>query len=198
MSKKNKHVVNTFTQDVSSKITQDKNAEKNVKNEYVFNNPAVLAFDYSFEGLYYSVKLSNNRFNNFLKSEKEFVEKFRQIRKVSTTLSGEKFTELLRRRNTHCHEIDKKKKEIVLTCIGRALAAVGKTDNIQEQIDHQFGDEPIYQIGLDKGVRLIGTHDAGLGIFRVFLIDYHHDLYPDEKRTKHGSKELKFCPMKSD
>ncbi|WP_455048030.1 hypothetical protein [Mogibacterium diversum] len=69
MSKKNKHVVNTLTQDVSSKITQDKNAEKNVKNEYVFNNPAVLAFDYSFEGLYYSVKLSNNRFNNFLKSD---------------------------------------------------------------------------------------------------------------------------------
>ncbi len=36
----------------------------------------------------------------------------------------------------HCREIDKKKGEIVLTCIGRALAAVGKTDNIQEQIDH--------------------------------------------------------------
>ena len=77
-------------------------------------------------------------------------------------------------------------------------AAVGKTENIQVQIDQQFGSEAIYQIGLDKGVRLIGTHDDAPGIFRVFLIDYHHDLYPDEKRTKHGSKELKFCPMKSD
>lgn len=198
MSKKKKRVVNTSLQDVSPKITQDKNAEAIVKNNYVFENPAILAFDYSFEGLYYSVKISNNKFNNFLKSEKEFVVKFRQIRKISAQLSGENFTELLQRRNTHCHEIDNKKKKIVLTCIGRALAAVGKTENIQVQIDQQFGNEAIYQIGLDKGVRLIGTHDDAPGIFRVFLIDYHHDLYPDEKRTKHGSKELKFCPMKSD
>lgn len=111
MSKKKKRVVNTSLQDVSPKITQDKNAEAIVKNNYVFENPAILAFDYSFEGLYYSVKISNNKFNNFLKSEKEFVEKFRQIRKISAQLSGENFTELLQRRNTHCHEIDNKKKK---------------------------------------------------------------------------------------
>lgn len=177
-------------------VSNSKLDANNVKNTTNPKSGNKLKFDFSFEGLYYSVRLSGDRFTNYLSGETEFVSKFRQIREINSKLMNENFLALQSNPNVHLHDISGDKKEIVLNCVGQALSKLYNSKYVSENIAQLLGNETIYQIGLNKGVRLIGTYKNDTGSFRIYLIDYHHRLYPDEKRNAHGKKELKFCPMK--
>lgn len=175
-----------------------KNSKNNISNISNPSNPRTdskLKFDFSFEGLYYSVKGANNKFNNYLANEHEFIEKFRQIRKVNAKLTGKQFDKVKHDANIHCHKLDEKEANIARSCIGAAISKYNTGFDVSTGINQLIGDEKLYQIGLNAGVRIIGTYNFANGIFRAYLIDYNHSLYPDERRNKHSKKELKFCPM---
>ena len=66
------------------KVNNREDGKANVKNlNEPKNEEKGLKFDFSFEALYYSVRLSKGKFNNYLKSEGEFIDKFRQIRSIN-------------------------------------------------------------------------------------------------------------------
>lgn len=170
--------------DTRPNITNDKNPKENNK----------LHFDLSFEGLYYSVK--HKDFNNLLKSPEQFVEKFRVCRKIITDITGKDFVrEILKSRNRyHAHEIDGDERDLITGCIGKAMASANR-GTVSDNLSQSVIEEKLYQIGLNGGVRFIGTYSEHTGEFRVFLIDYHHGIYFDQRKNKHGKKELKYCPM---
>lgn len=180
------------------RVNNSESGEPNVNNT---TNPPrrenKLRFDFSFEGLYYSVRLSGGKFNNYLSGGSEFIDKFRQIREINAKLKDKKFNEMRGNSRIHFHEIVGKERNIVVNCVGLALSHFYNSDCVSKSIAQLIGNETIYQIGINKGVRLIGTYNNDTGAFRIYLIDYHHRLYHDERRNTHGEKELKFCPMKS-
>ena len=178
------------------KVSNNEDSKSNVKNPNEPGEEEGLKFDFSFGALYYSVKLSGGKFNNYLKGENEFVDKFRQIRELNSKLKEKKYHEITADPNVHFRVIGKKERAVFINCVGRALSEFDKSCDVSETIRQLLGNEDIYQIGLNKGLRVIGTYDACT--FKVYLIDYHHRLYYDQRRNKHGEKELTFCPMKSE
>jgi hypothetical protein len=179
------------------KVNNSEDSKANVKNSNTQEDKEKgLKLDFSFEALYYSVKLSGGKFNNYLKGEIEFINKFRQIRAVNAKLKDKKFSEIKNDPSVHFHEVSGEKRKIVINCVGHALSEFKNSNGISEDIAQLLTDETIYQIGLNKGLRVIGTYSDGT--FRVYLIDYHHRLYYDQRRNTHGEKELNFCPMKSE
>lgn len=189
MAKKNKKVINNTT---LNKV--------NVKNSICPNRKyaATIQYDISFEGLYYSISLSNNQFTNYLNNQEEFMEKFRQIRKIIVETKNKDFLKdlILAPGMRHCHLIKDEKRNIAIKSIENALEKYGESKgSVSHNIEQLLGDEEIYQIGLDKGVRLIGTYNESESIFRVYLVDYHHYLYADERFQKHNKRNLIYCPM---
>jgi hypothetical protein len=179
------------------KVNNQEDSKANVKNPNEPNREEEgLKFDFSFEALYYSVKLSKGKFNNYLRGESEFIDKFRQIRNINAKLKNKKFGEVRNDPRAHFHEVSGEERKTVTNCVAHALSNFGESSNVSNFIEQLLGNETIYQIGLEKGVRVIGTYNEGT--FRVYLIDYHHRLYYDQRRNTHGEKELNFCPMKSD
>lgn len=179
------------------KVNNQEDGKVNVKNlNEPKNKEKGLKFDFSFEALYYSVRLSKGKFNNYLKSEGEFIDKFRQIRNINAKLKNKAFSEVKNDPGAHFHVVSGEERDIVTNCVGHALSNFDESCNVSNFIEQLLGNETIYQIGLNKGVRVIGTYNEET--FRVYLIDYHHRLYYDQRRNTHGEKELNFCPMKSE
>lgn len=180
---------------VSKKYTHQKSVNNN--KDYKTDKKR-LNFDVSFEGLYHSVKVGSDKFNNHLTNEKDFVNKFKQVREIITKLKDKDFeNEIKKVPNFHCHYFDKEKDEIAKEGIINSICHSGKSrKEAKALIEHQLNGERLYQMGINDGVRIVGTYEEGSGVFRIYMIDYHHDLYPDEKRNKVGKKTLNFCPMK--
>lgn len=179
------------------KVNNQEDGKANIKNPNEPNREKEgLKFDFSFEALYYSVKLSKGKFNNYLRGEREFIDKFRQIRDINAKLKNKEIGEVRNDPRAHFHEVSGEERKIVINCVGHALSEFKISNGISENIAQLLTDEPIYQIGLNKGVRVIGTYNEET--FRVYLIDYHHRLYYNQSKNTHGEKELTFCPMKSE
>lgn len=153
--------------------------------------------DLTFEGLYYSVNVG--KFYNFLKDQEEFIKNFFQIRELINKLKNKEFVADLIINNgmTHCHVISGDKRDLVLEAIRNSLISYDKNKNYEKFMDEIFGEEKIYQIGFDKSIRLIGTYEESYNIFRIYLIDYHHLVYPDDKRNDKNKRNYNYCPMKS-
>lgn len=93
------------------KNTQD--ARRNAKTDepLLSNNNFVL--DFSFEGLYYSVK--NKDFSNYLATKDEFIYHFRDIRKLNSKISHNyKFDDVRNNNAFHCHTFDKNKNNLII------------------------------------------------------------------------------------
>lgn len=151
--------------------------------------------DFSFEGLYYSVKHSD--FSNFLANKDEFISHFRNIRNLNSKLSHKhKFEKVRNNDDFHCHTFDNDRTDLAIKLIKKAYEKSG--GNIDGYVDQLIGGEKIYQIGYEGSLRLIGFYDSTRAIFKVCLIDYWHKLYYDEKYNLHSKKDLKFCPMTND
>lgn len=153
--------------------------------------------DLTFEGLYYSVDVG--KFYNFLKDQEEFIKKFFQIRGLINKLKNKEFVAdlIINSGMTHCHVIADGKRDLVLDAIEKSLISYDKNKNYEKFMDEIFGEEKIYQIGFDKSIRLIGTYDESYNIFRIYLIDYHHLVFPDKKRNNKNKRNYNYCPMKS-
>ena len=173
--------------------------KRNVQNT---SNPGMVpaapgfAFDVSFSALYYSV--DHKDFTNFLKDEHHFIEKFKEIREFIEKMEKKDFVKdlILDSGMRHCHEIKEDKYKLTLACIKNALSNSGQ-NNSDVVVDQLLGGERLYQIGFDRGNRYIGTYENDMKIFRLYLLDYHHKIYPDEKHNKFSKKHLKYCVMQS-
>ena len=168
---------------------------KVVNNSVPMNVDGNIVFDLSFDGLYYSVehKYKNGDFTNYLESAHDFVEKFKVMRKLITDFSRRKFTDILKL--PHCHALEKERAVLAEKCIEKARLAANSA--VSNNFDKQVLDgERLYQLGQEKGIRLIGIYDSNKGIFYVMMIDYHHRIYYDQKKNRVG-KNFKYCPMTS-
>lgn len=158
-------------------------------NSYLYNRYDFLV-DFSFEGVFRSCKVGN--FSNYLKDEKEFIRKHRELMRDIQKLSGHKLTELFNGGYRHCHKVNaydaRKAREIIKTI----LSQLHKTSSYFEQL---IECEEIYQIGLESDVRLFGAIHGNA--FRVYFIDYYHDFYYDQRRNKRNKKLCSFCPTNS-
>lgn len=173
---------------------------KNVKNEInpeSVRSSSGFAFDVSFEGLYYSVQ--HGSFNNYLKNGEQFIEKFREIREFLKKIGDKNFQDDLMRDGgmRHCHQIKEDEKyNLVIKCIEKSLDVSGHA-NSKIIVTQLLEGEDLYQIGFEGGIRYIGTYDRERNVFRPYLIDYHHKVYPDEKRNKYNERNLNYCVMNS-
>ena len=166
-------------------------------------------FDFSFEALFYSVSIRD--FSNYTKNQQDFVYKIFEIASlISKVKDKDFFKELIQDAGMkHCHILDSNKVEIVHNCVRQSLSIHG-TDDIESVIsdklkfrrdpdktDSKYTNKKLYQVGFERSVRLIGTFDEEMDRFEVFLIDYHHKLYPDEKFNDMGKNTHKFCIKKT-
>ena len=175
----------------SRKVNNTKNPKAFVKavvipDKSYQNEKAV--FDFSFDGAFRSA--DHGDFNNYLKDEKDFVENFRIVMKNVTLLSRETLNELIISTGyRHCHKLDGKEDDIAREVIKR-LFGVNRTVAYEQEI----GDDLLFQVGIQDGVRIIGTIKGN--IFRVYIIDYFHSLdFNQTKNTRNAKKNYKFCPM---
>lgn len=150
-----------------------------------------LIIDFSYEGAFVSCKCGD--FNNFLLNQNDFIIHFRNIMNTVNQLSGKKTADIFNGSYRHCHKIDSDEKETSLNIIKCVLSKLGKDDSYYEQI---IGGEELYQIGLNSEDRLYGIIQGN--IFRVYFIDYYHDLYFDKRRNERNKKYCDFCPTFSD
>ncbi|MDO5714202.1 MAG: hypothetical protein Q4Q07_07210 [Tissierellia bacterium] len=155
--------------------------------------------DLSFQGLYYSIAEDN--FFNYLKNESNFIENFKKLRKLIVDLRNKNFLrELINDPGMrHCHIIDPQKEELVKKCIKKSLnkyyEEISCTHDLETIISQTIGNEKLYQLGYEGTLRIIGTYNEVRGIFKVFLIDYHHRVNYDQRRNNIDPRHYKYCPM---
>lgn len=123
-------------------------------------------------------------FNNYLKSEADFADKFRQILTAVHKLSDKTVSELFDASGyRHCHNLEGKEDAVF-----NIMKKLHGFDD--DYLTQNYGGERFYQAGLEQSVRLIGTI-AG-NIFRVLVVDYFHDLYSDEKHNVRAAKTHRY------
>lgn len=148
-------------------------------DDYLKKNRPIV-FDFSLMDVFRSVQ--TNDFDNFLKDEHDFIEKFKELMTMVSKLSQYSVSEIFSKTEfRHCHKIEDKE-EIVLTMLRK------KFDD--STVKQKFEGEEFYQAGYEKGVRVIGTLKGN--VFSVVLVDYFHDLYPDNRRNIRSKKSYKY------
>lgn len=151
--------------------------------QFNFENENVI-FDFSFEGAFVSCKCGD--FDNFLHDEKEFAEKFARAENNVIKLSQFTLKELIAPNNfRHCHRLDDEQSPHAI--IKKILNNLGKPIDFYDQL---VGEEDIYQLGYENEVRFAGIIQGN--IFRVLFLDYHHTLYPDERRNTRQHQKNKY------
>lgn len=175
----------------SRKISNTKNPKASVKaivspDKSYQDEKAV--FDFSFNRAFYSINYGD--FNNYLKDEKDFVENFRILMKNVTLLSENTLNDLIvSSKYRHCHKLDGKEDGIAREIIKRSF---GETRTVA--YEQEIGDDLLFQVGLQDGVRIIGTIKGN--IFRVYIVDYFHSLdFNQTKNSRNAKRNYKFCPM---
>lgn len=174
------------------RVSNNKKAKRGTSTEKPSLSKSNLLLDFSFYGLYHSVK--RGEFTNYLTSESEFIEQFKSIRRLNFEISEKvTFIEILNDSSYHCHKFGKDENNLVLKLIKDSYIKSGGSDN--NYIDQLTGNETMYQLGMNGSLRLVGFYDEGRAIFKVCLIDYWHKIYPDDKFNIHANRDLKYCPM---
>lgn len=157
-------------------------------------NPNGVVFDLSFEFLFWLI--NENKFFNKCMNEIHFIEATMSMHEIIYKLSGKSSNELFRNGGfRHCHKLENEQRKIAIEAITRAIIESGKTKNDAEEIaDHLLGSENLYQAGYDKGARVIGTLEKD-EVFRILLLDFHHQIFPDDKKNKLNEKRCVYSPM---
>jgi len=149
-----------------------------------------MVVDFSFEGAFASCKCGD--FNNFLKDNQAFIEKFRMIIEDIHNLSQNPINKIMSDKGyRHCHKSNYEQK--AANVIKVIFSVIGKDENSFDQI---VGGEDIYQIGFQSEIRLFGTVMGN--VFRVCFIDYYHDFEFDERRNDRNKKYCNFCAVNSE
>ena len=171
---------------VNNDIVPTKQIPKDFINSQLYKTENIV-IDLSFKGAFVSCKC--NDFDNYLHDESEFVQKFKKMIENVNKLSDHTAEELMRDKGfRHCHKIEADvDTESILKEIARKI---GKDD---EYVTQLIGGENLYQLGFETEVRLIGLMSGN--VFRTLFIDYHHNLYPDEKRNSRGRQRNNYSLM---
>ena len=141
-----------------------------------------LVFDFSSPSAWRSCKMGD--FNSYLADEIEFVDKFRSAMKLVQTLSSHKPAEVFNSGAfNHCHVISDDETKTVVALLTSKLG-------VSEQL---IEGETLMQVGLDGGFRMVGAHTDG--VFCVYLVDYNHSVYYDERKNRSNKANRKFCPI---
>jgi len=183
---------------VKSRI-KTKNEVSNVNAPGTKSNAPGFAFDASFEALYCSVEVGE--FTNFLTGKDHFIEQFKDIRSFISKVSNKNFLDDLIHNGgmRHCYILQNDSEiSLIKNCIKEAIKTI-KADGYDADlfIEQNLGDERLYQIGYEGGIRYIGTYNAIRNVFRVYLIDHYHLINKNERKTKFSRKHLKYCVMNS-
>lgn len=150
-----------------------------------------LVVDFSFEGAFVSCTCGD--FSNLLLDQNDFIKHFRGILDSVIVLSTHKPSYVFSGAFRHCHKLSDVKANEVAKIAQTVLRNMDKPKNFYEQL---LGGEDLYQIGLYEDNRLFGTLQGN--VFRVYVIDYFHDLYFDERRNERNRQQCKFCPKTAD
>lgn len=157
-------------------------------DSHLYNNYNMV-IDFSFEGAFISCKQGD--FNNYLQSDKEFIQKFRDMMVDVQNLSQKKPNKIFNSGEyRHCHKT--KNEEFAVNIIKNIFCKIEKTDSEFEQ---EVGGESIYQIGLQSEIRLFGIIRGN--VFRVYFIDYYHDFEFNQTKNGRNKKNCKFCAISS-
>lgn len=149
-----------------------------------------MVIDFSFEGSFVSCSVGD--FDNYLYSNEDFIQKFRELATDVQKLSQKPIYTLMSDKGfRHCHKVDDEKKAL------RIIKAIFDELDMDESAFEQIvGGESIYQIGLESAIRYFGTYKGN--IFKIFFIDYFHDFEYDQRRNSRNKKYCKFCAMKTE
>lgn len=178
MTKKSGKIKNT--------IQVGKNAKSTIEPSDDYKKKTAV-FDFSFIGVFQAVEI--REFNNFTKDATDYIKQLRVMMKNVSKLSQKTLNELVVGGSyRHCHKIDDDNDALARDIIRTLFNA-----NSLSNYDQELGDEGLYQLGLQDGVRFIGTINGN--IFRVYFVDYFHSLYPDERRNERNLRNYNFCPM---
>jgi hypothetical protein len=142
-------------------------------------------FDFSSKTAFCSV--SYGGFNNYLKNPNDYVEQFRALMRNVGILSDYTLSALINGgSHRHCHKIEGDKEKL-------ARSIIRKLFSDDRAYDQEIDAEELFQLGCQDGVRVIGIIKGN--IFRVYFIDYFHDLYPDDRYNIRNVRNYKFCPI---
>jgi hypothetical protein len=143
-------------------------------------------FDFSSKTSFCSI--SHSGFNNYLKNADDYVEQFRTLMKNVSLLSEYTLSTLINGRGyDHCHKIEGDKDKLARSVIRKLFS----NDRVYEQ---EIDAEDLFQLGFQDSIRIVGTIKGN--IFRVYFIDYFHDLYPDNRYNSRNERNYKFCPIR--
>ncbi len=147
-------------------------------------------FDFSFPGAFYSTEVRS--FNNYCLNKDDFLEKFRHCMGVVSDISGFTINQIRQEGKFHYHPVSKNKIELVSAVVKKLCDnPLLSTDYYTQHIEANT----IHQIGKDKGIRFIGT--VFQNRFKVYFIDYFHDIEFNQTKNERNKKYCKFCAMTS-
>lgn len=129
-------------------------------------------------------------FSNLLMNEIDFIQHFRDIITCISVLSTRCTMDVFNSGEyRHCHKVAEGKIAKINQIINTVLGKLNKDESYYNQV---IGGEDFFQIGLTSDSRLYGTIQGN--VFRVYVIDYYHDLYYDQRKNVRNRKLCKFCP----
>lgn len=155
---------------------------------HLYQNREVV-FDLSFPCALCSCRVYG--FDNFLKNERDFIDKFREIQQLFDDLSGHTLHELIDDNIfRHCHKVAADKQKIAKEAIGKLMTQhVGEYASFG-MIEQNIDGEELFQIGTTNATRLIGTLLGN--VFKILLVDYYHNLHSSSGYNTRTKTTYKF------
>jgi len=148
-----------------------------------------MVVDFSFEGSFVSCKVGD--FNNYLKDNQEFIQKFREIVRDVHNLSQKTIRYLMSESGyRHCHEATNETKALNIV-----KSIFGIIEKDEKSLEQTIGGERIYQIGLESEIRLFGTVSGN--VFRVYFVDYYHDYEYNQRKNIRNKRYCNYCVINS-
>lgn len=135
-------------------------------------------------------------YNNKLKDEKEFFEKFKNLFEVLIPHISSNTFDVLMGERMHCHPIkpeDDDKIKLIYNIVGILALKWKPGINVEQFLMQNLDGEKIWQLG-NNSTRLIGIRKENF--FHVLFIDYHHLIYPSIKYNDKNFKKYKFEVVK--
>lgn len=144
--------------------------------------------DFSYQTSLGAIK--NKKFTNLLKDKEEYIFVITHIlNKMIPEISSKNINEIKNNKSYHIHIIKDKKLDDAYNILREIVKNVyDYDDNGAEQwMDNQgIYMQQLWQIACpdSHGIRMIGIIEEDAPIFHVLFIDYHHQLFPDEKNNQ--------------
>lgn len=165
--------------------------KRNVKTENenkVVQDTVVL--DFSFPTCFVSVNVDG--FNNYMKDDNEAFRNINFCFNVIASKAADVTPDNLYKEFGHYHKINDNQMKIFEKAVIKAYSKINPDMNAKNFYDQNFKETVIYQIGLIKGIRLLGYFEREHH-FKVVLFDYNHSIYPDKNYNEQDLDHYNTC-----